>query len=345
MWIKNVIPLQLKCYFRCLISNKSSWKDFVEHIDENKRKIVVALAADYGNLGDVAITIAQEEFLRKNFPEYQIIDFPIAMTYTHMKSLKAVIKEDDIITLVGGGNMGDLYSDIEACRQFVIKQFPKNRIVSFPQTIFFEKQENLEKCVRVYSKHPKLTIAARELFSYTIMNDNFNKANILLTPDIVLSMKPELEECVRDKILLIIRNDKEGILSEPMREKIIEALKNTYNAETFDTVIKTDRMSVKERQDRLRTLLMRINSSSVVVTNRLHGMIFCAITGTPCVVLPIKGDKIKGVLQLVGELNYIKYCPSYDLEVIQQTVAEVQKSIPNMLNLDVQFEPLLKAIR
>ena len=34
----------------------------------------------------------------------------------------------------------------------------------------------------------------------------------------------------------------------------------------------------------LDTFMSEIGKRKVVVTDRLHGMIFCAITGTPCVV-------------------------------------------------------------
>ena len=42
-----------------------------------KKKCLVFLAADYGNLGDVAITFAQERFLARHFPDYEIVDVPI----------------------------------------------------------------------------------------------------------------------------------------------------------------------------------------------------------------------------------------------------------------------------
>lgn len=174
MSIKKIIPFQLKCYVKYLLGNKECWKDYIDDVS-NKKKVIVALAADYGNLGDVAITLAQEQFLQKIFPEAEIIDFPIAMTFTHMKSLKSIVNESDIITIVGGGNMGDLYPDIEYFRQFVIKQFPKNKIISFPQTIQFKNEKNLKKCVNVYSKHRNLTLVAREKYSFDIMKENFKK--------------------------------------------------------------------------------------------------------------------------------------------------------------------------
>lgn len=94
------------------------------------------LAADYGNLGDVAITYAQEKYLSETFPGYKIVDVPISKTLNSIKAIQSIISKDDIITTVGGGNMCDLYFDIELLRQLVVKAFPNNKVISFPQTIF-----------------------------------------------------------------------------------------------------------------------------------------------------------------------------------------------------------------
>jgi len=46
----------------------------------------------------------------------------------------------------------------------------------------------------------------------------------------------------------------------------------------------------------------------LVVTDRLHGMIFCAITGTPCVVVNSKSHKVEGCYDWIKNLEYIKFC-------------------------------------
>ena len=40
----------------------------------------------------------------------------------------------EIGIVIGGGNMDDKYQSLEDARLFVIKKFPKNKIISFPQT-------------------------------------------------------------------------------------------------------------------------------------------------------------------------------------------------------------------
>ena len=132
MNIKRLIPLKIEQKIIQYISRNDIYKDY----KKKDKKIVLALAADYGNLGDVAITYAQRKFLEKKFPNYEVIEIPISETYKNMKSLKRVIGKDDVITIIGGGNFGNLYQEIEDMRQAFIKTFKKNTVVSHKLLIF-----------------------------------------------------------------------------------------------------------------------------------------------------------------------------------------------------------------
>ena len=54
---------------------------------EKVRRIFVALAADYGNLGDLAITHAQVRYLKSRWPDAQVIELPISRTLPILKGL------------------------------------------------------------------------------------------------------------------------------------------------------------------------------------------------------------------------------------------------------------------
>ena len=47
--------------------------------------------------------------------------------------------------------------------------------------------------------------------------------------------------------------------------------------------------------------------AKVVITDRLHGMIFAAITSTPCIALGNYNHKIKSCSETLEHLGYIKY--------------------------------------
>ena len=50
----------------------------------------------------------------------------------------------------------------------------------------------------------------------------------------------------------------------------------------------------------------------LVITDRLHGMVFCAISGTPCIVFGNYNQKVKGTYEWIKNLPYIKYIDSMD---------------------------------
>ena len=154
-WLKKVIKKnRIKLYYKYIISKDTQ---FFKDIDKHEKKVIVGLAADYSNLGDVAITYAQTEFLKEVYPDHKIVDFPISQSFEQMKELKRLINENDIITLVGGGNTGDHYDSTEYARQFFIKQFSDNTVISFPQTIDFSDTKKgrhlLKVAQKTYGKH------------------------------------------------------------------------------------------------------------------------------------------------------------------------------------------------
>lgn len=279
-----------------------------------KKKCLVCLAADYGNLGDVAITYAQEQFLGKMFAGYEIIDFPISQTLRNLKALKKICSTDDVITIVGGGNMGDLYGDIELLRLMIVKAFPHNRIISFPQTIeYIDTQKNrflynLSK--RVYNSHKNLLMCARESVSYAKMQELYPQCNVCMLPDIVMTLDKRSDIVKREDnvITLCVRNDKEkkktALDEDLLKSQLIDM---GYKLNISDTHIGKSRMSVEEREAELRKIWDIFSKSKLVITDRLHGMIFAYITGTPALVLPNSNFKVEKCYEWINDCGYIDF--------------------------------------
>ncbi len=57
-----------------------------------------------------------------------------------------------------------------------------------------------------------------------------------------------------------------------------------------DTVINKN-VSKRTRDEELRKKWDQFSKSGLVITDRLHGMIFAAITGTPCIAIDNKSKK------------------------------------------------------
>lgn len=318
-------------------------REFVAAHQNQKQKIIIGLACDYANLGDAAITIAQEQYLQKLFPEAEILIVPVGETYTKMKSLKQIVKPGDLITLVGGGNSGELYETIEAQRQFFIKQFREYPIISFPQTVVYSKtvfgQKKLQQAQRRYRVHSQLQLCAREQYSQHFYAENFSN-QVHLVPDIVLAMNQTLAETKRQGFLLCLRQDKERRLVFP--KELEEKLINERQAVFIDTQLTADHLTRKEQKKALQHLFERFQGAELVVTDRLHGMIFCALTGTPCIALDNCNRKVSGVYeQWLAHTKNICLLKNHFTEADFFTaVRKVTTAKPELLDFAAAFQPL-----
>ena len=304
----------------------------------NKKKVFIFLAGFYANLGDLAITYAQREFLREMYPDRDIILVPSTETYTSMKTLKKVINKDDVITLIGGGNMSDLYWSLESARLFVIKNFKHNKIISFPQTVSFSDTENGRKCLntsrKVYSKHKNIVFFLRENNAYQRFKKYFPTVNCELCPDMVLSLKKTEPRVERNQVVCCLRNDGESYITGAQRKSIITQMRNDFsNVVLRDTVdVSVDECTEAVFEETLDSFWSMLRSSKVVVTDHLHCMIFCVITGTPCVAIDNSNKKISGVYnEWLGEINWVKFATDSDIDNIAELAKEVSTHTDNIL--------------
>ena len=67
------------------------------------------------------------------------------------------------------------------------------------------------------------------------------------------------------------------------------------------------RVPVDQRENALNEKFAQFAGAELVITDRLHGMIFCAITGTPCIVLDSKSPKVRGCYEWIRHLDYIRF--------------------------------------
>lgn len=324
----------------------------LKNINKNEKKCFIFMAANYGNLGDVAITYAQKKFLEENLKGYTIIEVFLGDVYPLYRSIKQKINDNDIITLIGGGNTGDLYIDFEERRRFIYKYFKDNKIISFPQSILFSNTKSgnkeLEKSKKIYNSNEKLVIFARESKSYELFKKNFN-CNIKLVPDIVLSLNEKIN-IRRNGITICLRDDKEKDLNNHLSEQILDFIKSQpFNVRYVDTHIGNVKISSDDREKILKTFLKKFSSSQLVITDRLHGMIFCAITATPCIVLSNNNHKVLYTYQnWLKDLDYIHFIDKNDdillIKRIINDCVKLKKDF-NVKKFDCEFDPLRKELK
>ena len=350
----RLLPLSFKVRLLAVLKKRN--------FDLNSKKhAFIFLAADYGNIGDIAITKAQKQFLKKTLPDYEVVSIPISQTRLVLRSIKKQIKPNDVITIIGGGNMGAIYPDIEALRQLVIKSFPKNRIVCFPQTLDWDKslhsKRALKRIVKVYSGHPNIHIFARESITYKKLVDLFkrhNKVTVGLVPDIVMSSTAKdlgaSDNEQRSSILTCLRNDKEAVLTNEQYQKLDDVLAATkYNIIKTDTHAGGSGLDDLECSKLLKDKLNQFRSAHLVITDRLHGMIMCLLAGTPCLVLPNSNHKISQTwldwLQNESRLIFVQQdnfenTPLYINQLLNQSHGSIYQSPVDIEN----YDPLKKAL-
>ncbi|QQD15379.1 polysaccharide pyruvyl transferase family protein [Sphingobacterium sp. UDSM-2020] len=344
--VSNLLDFRAKYGILLFLQQFKSFKYFKNtKLDSSKNQVYIFLAADYGNLGDVAITFAQTKFLKGN-SNFQVVEIPISQSLEGLCFVRKHIKKGDVVTTVGGGNMGDLYDQIEYIRQLVIGFFPNNKIISFPQTFDFSETEKghkaLDRAKRVYNSHQDLHIIAREQTSFGLMKKHYTNANVLLTPDIVLSLNEIEPKQVRKGAVICMRKDAEKSLSQEQNDYIIEAIHQQFDdVAYYDTHITRGELTVAEREEELYKIWNKFKGAELVITDRLHGMIFCYITGTPCLVFQNNNHKVRETYDWLKDTSYVTLMGNFSKSNIDDYLSnQVYSSPVNYKSLTVQYQVL-----
>jgi len=284
---------------------------------KNSKKIIYTITPppSLRNIGDHAQVLAIKKWFEDNFKEYLVLEFDKNEIYKYINSIKKIVNKDDLIFLHSGGNLGDRGLWSENARRLVIKNFPKNKIISLPQTIFFSDtkkgREELEITKSIYNSHSNLTIIARDEYSYKLARKYFPKCKTLVCPDFVLYLAPSNVDANfferRENILLCFRNDSESVINEDIKNTIKEYIKKiNENYYEYDTTLDRD-ISRKNREHELELVLSLFRRHKLVITDRLHGVIFSVITKTPCIAMKTVDHKLTESVKWFADLNYIAY--------------------------------------
>ena len=103
----------------------------------HQKKIILTLLPSHDNLGDHAIAYASKAFLEQEYPDFDIVEVDMKDIYKSAKNLIRSRHPEDMVFIIGGGNMGDLYRYEEWTRRFIIKTFHDYRVVQLPATAHF----------------------------------------------------------------------------------------------------------------------------------------------------------------------------------------------------------------
>ncbi len=308
-WIEQDI-----CFFRQIV--KKWFK---------KNRIFLFDTADHDNLGDHAIALAEIEFIKRELPDYAIIEVPGGNILRHTVLYKIFTRDTDIITIAGGGFLGSLWPFEEKIVQNILSIYKHNKIIIFPQTFFVEENdENFIKNHPGYIQHKNLFICLRDKDSCKRLEQFVPtlKNRIFYMPDMVCGLSFSTNtNSVREKAGICFREDKECVIKNIDKEVLREYL-SQKNIETVEISTIESRMILpKERTQIVKQKLLEFSTKKLIITDRLHAMLFSAITSTPCIALDNKSGKVKGVYQWLSDQKYIYF--ANDIEDVKQYICQL----------------------
>ncbi len=338
MFLKNI----LKRTYRYINCKKGTYNN-----DLRLETAYLIGTEDFGNLGDHQIAISELEYLSRYFKN--IVEVTATEYFKKRNELLDQITENNVIFLTGGGNTGNQYPYSTNIRRDVIINWPRNIKVVFPQTIFYTTdslgKKELLKDKFFYDKSNKLIFVAREKESYDFLRKNFH-CDSLLTPDIVLFSSKNLGSERENKVLTLLRSDVERKLTQKDEDEIKSILDNIFDKVISDDTQKSYDIPKENRDNELLSVFKSIASSKLVITDRLHGMVFSAISGTPCIVFQNYNHKVQGTYRWIKNLPYIHLVGDVnEMKKVLETRFYEESYYYDRTQLNELFDVIISAVR
>jgi exopolysaccharide biosynthesis predicted pyruvyltransferase EpsI len=351
--IKTILKILFPDFFQKRLKSKNQ-KKYLKEIQhfKNIKKIVYTLvpSENHKNIGDQAQVVAILKWFEINFPHIPIVEVTKENCLNNVEVLKEIINDDDLIFIHSGGNLGNRFIEQEKGRRIIIKNFPANRIISLPQTIFFSKTETglkeLQLSQIIYNKHKKLTVIGRDIESAKIANELFPNIKSFALPDFVLFMDSFIvkkENNNSDGILFCLRNDSESNIS---KHDLIDFGRDLeMNFEISDTTI-DDPISKDRRESILYETLSYFSKFKIIITDRYHGLIFASILRKPCLVISTVDHKLDSAIDWFKEIPYIKIVNEDNYKDLNKLIYMVinQRNSHSINWREKYFDPLIEKL-
>ena len=323
----------------------------IHELSENSNKIYLVGTPEYFNIGDHLIATAEHKYFKDYFPEYTIIEITKELLVGHFERAVQNITSRDVIVITGGGFLGDLYPEMEKMIEKILNQFNDNLIIFFPSTVHFSGiDKNIRKKESLFAdlnNARNVIFFAREQRTYNMMSQYCGQnMTTFLVPDIALyyNVPYEYGHEKQNTVGVCIRTDKESSCNfGQIHLKVLEK----YDVDYFSTVKSCEFLNPIKRKIYIDNFLKKVGSYKFVITDRLHCMIMCLLTKTPCVVFDNSTGKINGVYALIKNNTYINMAYDYDDYITLTQKIDKNESILNIeyddsIELFVNMTKILK---
>ena len=222
---------------------------------------------------------------------------------------------DRLILIHGGGNLGDIWPAYEQFREDIIRDFPNNRIIQLPQSIYFDDAGKAASLRDRIKQHGGVTLMVRDRPSVTRAADLLD-VEAVLCPDMAFALGPltRLREPHCD-VMYLKRTDSEaradqyiapsrisGVIVESRDWLDFDGLEafldkadlrypSIFNSAPGQLLL---RGWVYDRRSKLSLQrgIAILSRGRTVVSDRLHGVILSLLAGLPVVPLDNRTGKI-----------------------------------------------------
>ena len=317
---------------------------FLDYIIKVRKVRAVLLNTPlHGNIGDHAIAVAEKGLLSSM--GISVLDFPWEKKFYNV--LAQLTPKDKIILITGGGFIGDLWKNEEKKVENIIKNFRHHRIIVMPSTVHFDLEteagrEFFEGVKQIFCAHPSLTVFLRERISYEFMKKYMPEVHVELVPDMVMMLQQPDVKYSRSGVLVCLRNDIEKTMTDESRKLMLALLHKVFDKITYSDMAENRNIGPEESNHVVQIKLREFAAAELVITDRLHGMIFAAVTETPCIVINSRSHKIRGCYEWLKNLGYIRFLD--DINHIPDVIEEL-KTLKPRYDRDAiirEMEPLFR---
>lgn len=281
----------------------------------HKKNIYLMMLPEHGNLGDYLIGYSSQDFLLNNFREYELINVTTDEWNVASRELKAFITPDDVLVFSGGGYMGDVWDSGMVLRE-ITEAFPYNKKIIMPNTLTYKEMyvEHIHNDLKKILGDNNTYLCFRDKKSYDICSELGMGNSCIYVPDMALysHVRKKSEERL-NRVLLCMRDDEEKIFGN------IEELKNGFDVHniTHDefNICRGKRILQDDGQNELKKAFSTISKYKLVITDRLHVMLICYLTQTPCVAFDNSTNKVSEVFNWISDSG-IRYMDAFNMEII-----------------------------
>lgn len=161
----------------------------------------------HSNIGDLLIWEGERQYLKEI--NCHCLNKSSSATFTFPDYSSEIT-----LLLHGGGNFGDIWRASQEFRLKVISRYKQNKIILFPQSVYYMNQNLVIEDSQIFSAHKHLFLCARDLRSYHFLRSYFPKNEVMLVPDMAFYISESVLTKYRnvteeESPLYIRRKDKE----------------------------------------------------------------------------------------------------------------------------------------